>query len=467
MQLEKLSIWADIRRVFNSGPKNTKYQIEAILHTEKDDIKVLLIKNIDEVRDYGKNIGSEIFIEFELLLGTYVKKVYPYRPNLELTLKFRALSETGDGFLSNSKITTERYKAIFLENENLNIKGSEYDNISSDELDILTSATVKLQLLNRALEPFRIKMTGGTFTNVNQRELIHGIVGGESQKIVVDGVKSIHAIDIVKPDNQDKATTIIIPQLTAVVNLPTLLQERYGGVYSSGLGNFLQKYDNRTSFFVYPLYDTKRFEENVRKAIFYNLPRDRFLAVERTYRRDGDITHILVSGGKSFKDEGEASMMNDGVGFRMSNAIDFMKKPVEMTLAGPKAVRKKFNTEVTNEKRKDGLNYAPVSGNAISANNFAQYSRIAERLGGRIDVTWENADPSQFYPGMPCKYIYVENNRSVEVKGIVLYVHVYYQMLGRGLDNKTYSCTCIVGIFAERTPYGGTPTVSSDKPPFP
>jgi hypothetical protein len=132
----------------------------------------------------------------------------------------------------------------------------------------------------------------------------------------------------------------------------------------------------------------------------------------------------------------------------MADARAFMKKPVGIAAEGPMALRSNLNTEVAAESRKDGLNYAP--GVPASSNPFKHYSRINARNIAQIDVVWENADPELIYPGMPCKYVFLDEGRPVELNGTVGQVQAVTQLQGIGAGAKTYMTNCAVTLLCEQ-----------------
>jgi hypothetical protein len=238
-----------------------------------------------------------------------------------------------------------------------------------------------------------------------------------------------------------------------IVNIPTFLQERMGGVYSSGIGNYLQKYSGKKVWFVYPLYNPKRFDTaKDDRAIIYALPQDRFPAIDRSYKKDGPILHILANAAKRYKDSADIDYMNSGSGFRMADARAYMKKPVEITEDGPKGKRSNLNFELTARDRKDGLNYAPFTSDGASSNPFKEYTKANARNVARVDFVWENCDAELLYPGMPCKYIFMDDEKPVELKGIIVNVQVLTELQGNGLSGKTYKSMCTVTILTELKP---------------
>lgn len=451
LSIEKTSLWADIKDVFQSGAKPVKFEYRAMIHTVKEDIPVTKILSKDCVRDYANNVGDVIKTEFIIPLGDYITRIYPYRANLEFTIKRILLTDDTQKKQDNSRIATERYKAIFLVDENPNYTGTEYEQMDMDSLNTIDIVHVKLQLLDRSLEPLRIKTVSGVYRQTNQKTLLHALLAGESMKIKVDGKTAIDGVDIVDPDNNELKKHVILPSGTRLTSFPTYLQENMGGVYSAGIGNYVQTYGDKKMWFVYPLFRAERFKKSKDdRVIFYAVTSGKYNGADRTYLKDGSILKVAATSQRKYGDSADIDYINSGSGFRMADPRSYLKKPVNITADGPKPARGSLNTEVAAEPREDGLNYAPRI--AASANPFKEYSRVNARNMARIDFVWENADPELLYPGMPCKYVFMEDGKVIELQGTIVFVHATTQLQGQGISGKMYCTNCAVTILAEQKP---------------
>jgi hypothetical protein len=440
-ELEKLQIWPDVKRILTAGQNPVRFEYSAEVHTVDKDFKVLKVITLDIVRDYVNWFSDYLLIEFILPLGDYVRDFYPYRTNLELTLTRRQLYETGTSPVKNSVPEVYRYKAVFMP-DHPSFKCGEYDSIPQQRLNLLDTVTVTLQLLNRSLEPLRILTVGGVYKQVTMRKLIYSLLGARSQEVLVDGRPAVEGLDLVEPNNQKTYPQITIPQGTLLTSVPSYLQERSMGVYAGGMGSYLQPFAGKIYWFIYPLFDRTRFNTQTKKLIIYAVPKTRLYGVERTYRLEGNVVYLLATADKVYHDTAEAEYMTDGVGFKMTDAEAIMGKPVLMTEEGPVGNPAQLTYNVGIKQRDDGLNFAPVADRSISGNPFAQYAQVLKRSGARIDVEWQNANPDVLYPGMPCKYVFMEGTRLKEYYGVVLYNHLLLQMETPGMASMAHTATC-------------------------
>lgn len=451
IQFEQTPIWRDVKYVIESGSKPVKHEIRGMLHTVKEDIPILKIVTYDTVRDYINHIGDHIHIEFQFALGDYVTRLYPYRNHLELTIKQITLQETSGIKDPNETIQLFRYKAVFIADQNPNLSGSEIEMYDAESLNKTSFVLVKLQLLDRSLETIRIKTANGIYHQTTQKQLIFNILAGESNKILIDGKPSIDGLDMVTPDNQEIRQHIIIPNGTRIVSIPSYLQEKMGGVYNTDIGTYLQTYKQKKLWFVYPLYNVKRFKEDVDKLIIYVVPQEKFPGLDRTYVQSGKTLHIVATSGKKYQDSGEVDYMNYGVGYRFQEARSFMKKPIEMTEAGPVGQRSSLNHEVILYEREDGLNYAPSRTNGACNNPFYEASKVLARNIARIDFIWENSNPALLYPGMPCKYVFLIQGRLQELEGVVGFNHHYTQLQGNVASSNLYKTVSHITVLVEKS----------------
>ena len=416
-------IWPEVEDILNSGRKKVLFDFKATVHTEKEDFKVFDLNAYEYTRDYLSNIGETAKITFKLGLGDYVNRLFPYRQNLELTIKRTPLDEGGSDRLIDDPILVTRYKAIFNPSQNPPVGGSELESIDIESLNVSDIVEIHLELVDRSLEPLRIKTTGGAYSKVTAEAVIRGLIGGESLKVLVDGKPSIDRLDIVPLDNKETINHIVIQHGMHMTAVPTFLQESVG-IYNRGVGTYFQSYEGKKTWFVYPTYDIERFDGSDKKMIFYAVPQEKLPQLDRSFRKEGDVVKVAITAQRRYTDSAELGQMNEGSGFRMADARSYMAKPVKVTEDGPKAVRNRLNHEVTTKDRTDGLNYAPVVKNT-SSNPFTQRSSVTARSLGQLDIVWENSDASLIYPGMPCKYIYLSQGKAISLKGTILFVHTF------------------------------------------
>lgn len=450
--IESSSIWKDISSIIYSPPNNVFIDNTVTIHTELEDYNALGIANLDIIRDYVKNIGDHIHLTFMISMGDYVRRFYPFKNNLEITLTTSIIVPNDSKKVPKLK---QRYKVVFLPNHNKHIDASEHSMMDKETLDHSDMIMVNVQLLDRALEPLRIKMTAGIYSNAKVETVLRSIITNEAKQILVDGKPCLDSVDIYPPDNSEVQKHIILPTGTHVLDIPTYIQEKMNGIYSSGLGSYFQTYNGKKTYFIYPLFNTQRYSSpntSTAKAIFYFMPSYRYQGIDNTYTVDGSLLKIACTANKQYVDDGETNYMNSGVGFLQADARTMMAKPIVISVTGPVGNPAKTTTFVANKSRADGLNYAPVSKHGISSNPFLQYSVVSSRDISRLDIEWQHSDPSLIYPGMPCEFVFLDNGKRSTIRGIIAFTQTSVVKVNSGITTNMLISNTLVTIFAERRP---------------
>ena len=443
--IEKTPIWEDIREVIKGDNKTVRWTYKAMFHTVDEDIPIGQLLHWEESRDYAGMVGGFGHVSFNLGLGDYQYRLYPYRSHMELTIKKVALNN--DGTEKDEEIDTQRFKVIFHPDKNYVPSGNKDSLYDAFTLNNMQLVKVHLEIQDRALEPLRRTMVSGTYREITMQRLIKGLMVGVSKRLEVEGKPIVDGIEFEEPDNKVPQHEIVIPQGTLLSNLPTWCQEKSTGVYSTGIGTYFQRYDKKNLWFVFPFYKFKRFDTSKKKLIIYNVPSGKLNGIDHTYRVDGDVLKIITTNGTEIKDDSTNTELNDGVGFRLAHATAIMTKPV--TIKDGKAIydRSKLMTEVGYKDREDGLNYAPYI--KPGTNPFNLFSRAFFARSQHVTLGWENADPDLLYPGMPCKYVFMDHGKYIELKGTLTGVQINRMLQGKDGTGKLYIVHATLGIVVE------------------
>jgi len=446
-------IYASVNPIMQSSSKPVRTRLSAILSTSSLDYTILNIESVNVFRDYASSITDHTQIRINVPWGDYVYLIYPNRHNLELTLSKTVLNESGDSSSGDSSVTETVYKVTF-DPTNPNFVGTEIGSRKQSDLNNSTLVSVSLQLLDRRVEAFRFKMVDGVYRGATAKQLISALLLGQAQKVQISGTPSADGIDLVEPDNTTVFTQAVFPSGTRAIRVPTYIQERIGGVYKNAIGTYFQTYNDLGLWFVYPLYDHTRFDNNTGRDVvtFYATPKQITTGMERTYLADASSLSIAVTAERLYFSVDDITQMNEGVGFRMVDQTAFTTKPATFDNNEPVASRANLNREVSFISRDDGLTNSPVV-NDYSTNPYSQLSKIAARQTAIVRLTWENANPDLLYPGMPAKYVFMQGENLVEIKGTVQTVEIATVMQSNTLSNTLYLTNCIVTLATEVTTF--------------
>lgn len=446
MELEETPMYNEIQTIMNGGPKPISYYWKAEIHATDITREIMKVISIDNVCNYEANIGDELVIETIIPFGVYVKVIYPNRAKLEVTLYKNPLAEIGDQEKLDEFKETERFKAVPIIDGLPVFEGTDVDAFDEFTLNLQTPLTISFQLFNRSLETLRTVTVGGIFRKVTNEEVIKAVLTKESLKIKIGGKDAILGMDIVETDNKSIRDHTIIPQGVKLTALSTYIQEKCNGVYNFGIGTYLQ----RKIWYVYPLYNTTRFNIAEQKLIIYKVKRNRLNGVERTYRVDGKTAYVLATSDSKFEDDANTNFMNEGNGVRLASASLLMNSP--NTSSNNKTIikRDKLNNELIYGKKEDGLNSIYVSPDTIGDNIYLEKTRISARDGAIVSFTWDNADPRVLIPGMVVKILYMDEDVMQELNGVLLNTQVFVQLNGQGLSVSRHITTCNLSVFVNK-----------------
>lgn len=447
-------LWNDVLSICEGKDLKRNVHISATFHSEKEDFPVLKVLMHENHRDYYKLTGEYGVLTSFMAMGDYVYRLLPFRDNLEVTIKVVFKTDTGDD-PKDSPVVETRYKALIDLKLNPFPSSESLSNKTLKDLNILPPVTVKVELQDRSEELLRLITISGSYKNVTMEQMLRGIFIHETNKIKVNGKPIVEVLEVDTPDNKVPVANLLLPQTSNIYlrDLPGYLQQKSKGVYSSGIGSFFQRYKNKATWFVYPLYDVNRFNSDKTKLVIYGVPEDKLPAMDRTFRQEGKIIYIVATGEKKMVDNSKNPDLNSGTGFRMADAEAFMLKPVVITEDGFTANRRRLSSEVSNSSRKDQTNSAPSF--AGSANSFLRYSEVLGRACAGLALIWNNSNPDLLYPGMPVKYVYMDKGEYVESKGTLVTAFTITKIVGNPIEGTSHAITSQLNIFLE--PRSGQP----------
>jgi hypothetical protein len=446
MAIENSSLYREILAIINGNSKPVHFSWSAIIHVDKLNYNPLKILSIDFSQDYENNYSDEIIITLSILGGTYAKDIYPFKDKVDITLLRTPITEVAGSTQANQLRETERYTATLLDTGNPIIEGNGANTPTRESLNLTNIFEVSFQLVNKSLEQMRMMSVGGIYRSVTAIDVIKCVLTNEMKKIVVEGIRKPVGVDIIDGYNKQVREHVVIPHGTKLVNLPEYVHQKCGGIYSSGFGYYFQK----AHWFIYPCYDTSRFNSASKTLTIINVPRNKFPNIERTYRADGKNTTIMATGEVKFRDDSEVQQLNLGNGVRFSSADNFMSNFSTTTDNKTSVSRGSNNTEVTASPRANGNNNVHISSDPINSNPFLEYSKLARRQGSMISLSWENSLPSLVSPGMMVKILYLDGDNIAIAYGTLLKTHHYTQMRGIGMTDTRYISNSSLHVFVKQ-----------------
>lgn len=446
MDIEQSSLYREVEAIVTSASKPVHYAWRAEIHVNGMTYSPLKLLSIDVSSDYDSKYADEIIVALAISGGTYAKRIYPFKEQVDITLYRQPLLEVGDSIDPERAIETERYTATLIDTGNPLLEANGLNSPSEEALNLTNIFEISFQLVNKALEQLRMISVGGKYRNATVEDVIKSVLTTESRKVAVENIRLPQGVDMVPASNVRSREHVIIPQGTKLVDVPEYVHRKCGGVYSAGLGYYLQG----DFWYVYPCYDTTRFNSALQTLTVINIPTNKLPGIERTYRKDSANLVVLATGEVRFRDDSEVQQLNYGNGVRFANADNFMDGFTTTENNKTVAKRSENNSEFVSVTRKSGNNNVQLSASAINSNPFVEYSKLARRQGSLLSFIWENSLPSLIFPGMVTKVMYLEEDDIKEVFGVVLKAHHYVQTKGQGMTDGRHICRTMLSIFVQQ-----------------
>lgn len=423
-------IMNDINDIIKEPPGFMSYFLHTtILHTDDKDITEndeVYIAGLVVDRDYTNESAEYLEIQLFCKPGTYMYEIYPYADNLELTL-IRYGQERRGGQMTKFE---QRYKAIFLLDKN--IDAPQHTTGPMELMNKQPHFVITLQLVDRGALAIRNSTVQGSYSDLiseknkdmSASSIMKSVLSTMAARIKLDNKPVLTKIDIEKAHNETPIKAITIPTGTGAMDFPMFMQEKRGGVYNSGIGSYIQFYQEspyhpaERTLFVYSLYNGDKFDDAETQIMFF-VPKDgRSQMTGCSYKYVGGTLRIVTGPIDGLDSTKGAILRSEGEGFRTANAEAMLTAPMEFKEDGPRFKKADVLTEVANKPQEDGITYVPYKG--ISSNHFIHTSEILSRTGEYVVLMVNNLEPNLIYPGAGCRITYELGNGMIgELNGVI------------------------------------------------
>lgn len=401
----------EIDEVRNGPQPPIAVKWEVVVHCGNEDIKPIYVDEINWSRNYTLGLSEEMQVSVMMGEGDFNYVVFPNKQNLEISLRRIPLAAVAE-FLKNenTQINIVRAKAQLYDTHSGLVEGSKPGVNDRQTANRMNLIPVKFQVIDVLTDYLRKISIGGTFHEGTGADMIHALLGQFSSDSAVPAGGGFKGVDIAPNYNPKVFQNVIVPDHTPLLNIPAIIDIECGGIYSTG---FWYHYQNGY-WYVYPIYDTDRYNKTARTLNIINIPENRYPEPEKSYRISGDDLIVLATGQTMQIDTSEREQLTKGNATRFVNPEALFDE--YMSVEGNKvtASRAKVLSEVTLDPRADNRNFTTLSETPITAKAFREYSKLAFRSGTVIQAVWENSDPELIYPGMPVKYTFLNGANQIE-----------------------------------------------------
>lgn len=256
----------------------------------------------------------------------------------------------------------------------------------------------------------------------------------------------ITSLSMYEPSNFEARTQTPIPQNTRLVELPDLLQNKYGGIYSTGLGWYLHKRD----LYFWPMYDLVRDQYNLKYLHVIIGPSKHSIMIDRTWLVEGNVVSIIASSPIHVRDDslGQINLGGDSVRYMDGHKVLDQTGSVKDNVYT--ADRAASNTELTALRTRQPLNIIRPSKTKVTSNIYRELSRIAKRGVVYLQVTWRFSEHELIIPGMMVKLFYHRGDEVHETTGTVAAIMSVNESSKTGMLDSAMVSTSVLNIIIDR-----------------
>jgi hypothetical protein len=418
-----------------------RYSYICVIHTEEKDIRLVGVRSIDTRRDYVTSVGDDIKVVVSIPAVTYMMDIIHQKGNLELTL-FRAhSSEPG-------KIPQQtRYKARLFTSDNVDTRGSLINHLTVHEVSKHPPIEAVFQCIDLAVESVGMEEVSGVYSNVTHRELLHNIVGGVVTKAKKAGSSLVDLVDIVEPHNSAKNTQVVIPSGVRLLDLPTFLQKSVGGLYSGGVGTYIQPSGDKKALFIYPIYVGAEYDKRPPTMVLVNSRvTDSLVGTANTHTVIGEIIYISVVCDNIARVLHEQSPN----GVRQMNPDMASHLAVVPTARGPVGEPDKILSDYVGFNNQDQGDFSTFNKKRVTANPYARATEILSSHGETFTMKWLNSVPELIRPGATVEYQYLIGEIHMKVKGVILMSYTVAAPDSGGIEGQTFLSTTLITFFVPK-----------------
>lgn len=442
MDVTKSTIMNEINEIVNKGSIGTTYSYDAFIKVGRTGLVYRSPKlvSMDILRDYVTNFTDKTIVKLMMPGGTFISDIQPYKDSLELIIR-RQPTFNVSGSTDNSRHSLiETFTATLTSDKDYRV--NDRVSLNKETVDLANLIEVEFDCISKTAEELNMIQVGGVPRNVTGEQVIKACFTNEACQAGNDKNITVKGVDMIPASNQEVRDHIVLPQGLKLVDLPNYIQKKCGGIYSTGMGYYLQE----RYWYIYPAYDFTRINNTERVITFIHVNPEAIPRSEKSFRYNNKQIVALATGRVDLVDNTDTNHRNKGNAISYTSAKSMLHCMV--TPGGNKATadRAASNTEAKTAERFDGKTFMPVSNNPITDNAMAEMSKMAARNTANLLLTWDYSEPTAILPGTMARVYYMNNGKVVDAVGVITAVQHYIHMTGTGMSSTTYATSSAITI---------------------
>lgn len=440
MAIDNTLLMREAEDIRNNGLANSGWLTEAqLIINETQWIRPFKIEFEHLSRNYAdrQQFSDRRMLQFTMNYGDFQHDIVANRDNLQVELVHRPLKYNSASPDTSRKAEVKRYRAVLMTQFNNALTNKDAQASSRESLNQLGMISAAVQLIGEA--EYRISMTsyGNGFRHSTTMMAIQEVLASTLGETTIQDSKRVLGIEYSEGYNTEIRTAIDLPDGLMLRDVPHYLHDEEGGVYPTGFGVYLQD----QYWYIYSLYDATKYRKNTKVLKVINVPNDRYQGAERTYKVDEQHVTVIATGDASAIDNGLVDNLNQGNALRFGDATKLLEG-FGTSKDNRTLVDRATNLyEVSTGLLETGYNNVRWSQDRATSNPFKHYSEMARRRGQFVKMQWYHGDADLLTPGMPVKFMTVNNNEVETYSGVLLGVDEQ-----RGQPDSSVEVTSHVGI---------------------
>ena len=449
MDVKSKTLWGLLLPIIQQDQTRHQRGLKVMLYNKQLEkyINVIKVLDLDITEDYVNGTSEERIIKLMLPAGEWAHHVAPYKDFLQVHLA-EADWASILGLSTKEQVVYHNYRAIPVQIENvIEITGNKVE-YTKDKMDLSSTVEVDFQLINETYEVLRKTHVSTIYRNALPMDATIAMLTNASKeacaKAELDERFHVQGVDACKADNEEIQTHMVIPPLQ-LTDFPQFVQQKAGGLYSSGLGYFFKDY----KWWVYPRNNLDVNSEEPRRMVnMYLVPANVLPGIERTFLQSENLLEIMITGEAKVFDNRSIREENNGTGLLMTKPEVILNDGVKVGnnqayVNAPKltvdAAYAKTGVENTTNRK-----IQPASSNVYEA-----YSKLSGNSGVFINVIWQNSKPALIIPGLYIELHYMVNDKLFKRKAVVHKVMHHYSLNGKGTNTMSYLVTTSLMLYTE------------------
>jgi len=422
-------------------PINFKWTGEFVYDTTV--LPVLNVIGFTMLSDYNSKLTDTLVVKVQIRRSDRID-IDKFNKSL---LRFRLINTVTRPEDATDEVGVQEvltYDAWLLDNTSTSVaRESRDDNYNnSDNLGGLIE--IDIQLTEVGFGEFRTLEVSGVYNKVTMQDMLQGLLSREAPKLD----NSSYNVNVITPDNNRIYYQSLIPSGTKLIDLPKLLQSKYG-IYATGMSYYLTK----KTWFIYPLYRHKETYSKLSTLTILNVPSNEMAKITNSYIVNEGGIFIFATGKSRHTDDSISILSNNGVGWKSANGNNVMdgyrthSKGISTIAPGDNNLLYQFNDIKDVVSDRTPLLNSDVK---LTTNPLAMASDITKGLGSLVDIIWESSNHSLLFPGMPVIYLYKQGGKVQRMLGTLLGAETEVQSVKRNITDNRYVSNTNLTIYAQR-----------------